>query len=175
MEVAFTDWDPTNATNNWVNGVAASGTFTCPAELSDIRGASNIPVGWNVVKPVDIFYNKPPTKVYYYDGTSAEYNIVGEADASNVLSASSVQKIEFGNTVTSIANSLFRDSNKLQYVYTGWNCEAINERSFNNSTPLSTVVFGPGIKSIGNPANSGQNYSFAGAGPILSVVFHDDS
>lgn len=33
-------------TTNWVNGVAAAGTFTCPEELPDIRGVNNIPVGW---------------------------------------------------------------------------------------------------------------------------------
>ena len=176
IDVRFTSWDPTNATYEWLRSVGDSGTFTCPAKLPDTRGTSNIPEGWTKVDAApDIFYNEAPTKVYYNDGTSAEYNIVGEADTSNILSASSVQKIEFGNTVTSIADSLFAKSKKLQYVYTGWNCEVINDRTFNDVTSLSTVVFGPGIKSIGNTANSIHNYSFAGAGPILSVVFHDDS
>ena len=46
IDVSFTVWDPTNATTSWVYGVASSGTFTCPAELPDTRGASNIPEGW---------------------------------------------------------------------------------------------------------------------------------
>ena len=49
IDVSFTVWEPTNATTRWVNGVAASGTFTCPAELPDTRGASNIPSGWTKV------------------------------------------------------------------------------------------------------------------------------
>ena len=49
INVSFTTWDPTNATTRWVNGVAASGTFTCPAELPDTRGTSNIPAGWEKI------------------------------------------------------------------------------------------------------------------------------
>lgn len=51
VEVAFTTWDPANATTNWLSSVAASGTFTCPAELSVIRDDSHIPTSWNVVNP----------------------------------------------------------------------------------------------------------------------------
>lgn len=36
-------------TNNWVAGVAASGVFTCRAELSEEYGDSRIPTGWTVV------------------------------------------------------------------------------------------------------------------------------
>jgi hypothetical protein len=49
IEVAFNAWTPTNATGNWLFRVAASGTFTCPAALPDVRGASNIPEGWTKV------------------------------------------------------------------------------------------------------------------------------
>ena len=49
INVSFTAWNPTNATTRWVTGVAASGTFTCPAELPDTRSVSNIPAGWTKV------------------------------------------------------------------------------------------------------------------------------
>ena len=49
IEVAFTAWSPASATYNWVSNVSASGTFTCPAELPDTRGASNIPTNWTKV------------------------------------------------------------------------------------------------------------------------------
>ena len=51
MNVGLTSWNGTNATTNWLSSVAASGTFTCPAELSDIRDDSHIPTSWQVVKP----------------------------------------------------------------------------------------------------------------------------
>ena len=46
MRVGFTEW--TNyTTNNWLNGVASTGTFACPEELDKTQtGASNIPEGW---------------------------------------------------------------------------------------------------------------------------------
>ena len=50
IDVSFTAWDPTSATTRWVDGVAASGTFTCPAELPDTRGVNNIPAGWTIVR-----------------------------------------------------------------------------------------------------------------------------
>ena len=49
IDVSFTTWNNTNSTPRWVDGVAASGTFTCPAELPDTRGTSNIPEGWTKV------------------------------------------------------------------------------------------------------------------------------
>ena len=49
ISVAFTSW---GNTTNWVQNVAATGTFTCPAELGDnttiTRGASYCPSGWTV-------------------------------------------------------------------------------------------------------------------------------
>lgn len=48
IEVAFTAWI-SGATSNWMEGVAASGTFTCPAALPDRRGSYNIPSGWTKV------------------------------------------------------------------------------------------------------------------------------
>lgn len=50
MEVAFTAWNPSNATTSWLNNVAASGTFTCPNTLPDTpRDENHIPVGWTKV------------------------------------------------------------------------------------------------------------------------------
>ena len=50
VEVAFTAWT-SGTTDYWLESVAASGTFTCPAALPDVRGDSNIPTGWAVVRP----------------------------------------------------------------------------------------------------------------------------
>lgn len=53
VNVKFTAWNPSTATSNWLNGVAASGTFTCPAALGTdstiTRGSSNCPTSWTVV------------------------------------------------------------------------------------------------------------------------------
>ena len=50
VDASFTSWlDAGNATTDWLNGVAASGTFTCPAALdTTTRDASHVPAGWDV-------------------------------------------------------------------------------------------------------------------------------
>ena len=48
VNVSFTAWNY-SAQEDWLSGVAASGTFTCPAALPDTRGTSNIPSGWTKV------------------------------------------------------------------------------------------------------------------------------
>ena len=45
IEVNFSTWVE-GATGNWLSGVSASGTFTAPAGLEDVRGVNNIPDGW---------------------------------------------------------------------------------------------------------------------------------
>ena len=50
ITVGFTTWDDNNdSTANWLNGVAAAGTFTCPAGLdTTTRDASHVPENWTV-------------------------------------------------------------------------------------------------------------------------------
>lgn len=51
IEVSFELWNTATGTyTNWVEGVAASGIFTCPAGLEEIRGVNNIPEGWTIVR-----------------------------------------------------------------------------------------------------------------------------
>ena len=47
VNVNFSAWNPSNATSDWLYGVASAGTFTCPTELPDTpRDRSHIPAGW---------------------------------------------------------------------------------------------------------------------------------
>ena len=48
IEVQFDEWVE-DTTDSWLDGVAASGTFTCPASLEKIFDDSHIPAGWTVV------------------------------------------------------------------------------------------------------------------------------
>ena len=50
IEVNFTSWGSiATATQNWVDGVAAEGTFIKPAALPEEYGVNRIPTGWTVV------------------------------------------------------------------------------------------------------------------------------
>ena len=52
IEVAFTTWNPTNATSNWLQNVSSTGTFICPEELdTSTRDVSHIPSGWTIEYP----------------------------------------------------------------------------------------------------------------------------
>ena len=46
IKVHFKSWPTSTDLRTWVNGVSPTGTFICPAELPDVRGANNIPEGW---------------------------------------------------------------------------------------------------------------------------------
>ena len=53
VSVGFDNWYPPNATDNWLNNVAATGTFVCPYTLigntpEDIRSTSTVPASWNM-------------------------------------------------------------------------------------------------------------------------------
>ena len=49
VRVAFADWGD-DFTDTWLDGVAAEGTFTCPAGLdTTTRDASHVPADWTVV------------------------------------------------------------------------------------------------------------------------------
>ena len=53
VSAGFDNWVPTNATDNWLNNVAATGTFVCPSTLigntpEDLRSTSTVPSGWNM-------------------------------------------------------------------------------------------------------------------------------
>ena len=49
VTVHFKTWPPVTNLNNWLSGVAPTGTFRCPAELPDERGNGRIPEGWTKV------------------------------------------------------------------------------------------------------------------------------
>lgn len=50
ITVAFTDWVSEERTASWVKDVAATGTFTCPADLQELRGWDFIPEGWTIAR-----------------------------------------------------------------------------------------------------------------------------
>lgn len=48
INVNFSAWNPTGATDDWVSNVSSSGTFTCPEGLPETYGAYYIPEGWTI-------------------------------------------------------------------------------------------------------------------------------
>lgn len=50
VKVGFKQWQPANATTNWLNNIASTGKFVCSDELPILNGNNNIPVNWEVIK-----------------------------------------------------------------------------------------------------------------------------
>ena len=53
VTAGFDNWVPTNATSDWLNNVASTGTFVCPSTLigntpEDQRSTSTVPSSWNM-------------------------------------------------------------------------------------------------------------------------------
>ena len=53
VAAGFDNWVPTNATSDWLNSVAATGTFVCPSALlgntpEDQRSTSTVPSSWTM-------------------------------------------------------------------------------------------------------------------------------
>lgn len=53
ISASFTEWNPSNATTEWVTKVTSNGTFYCPTALgTDLtidRDFSYCPINWTVV------------------------------------------------------------------------------------------------------------------------------
>ena len=60
INVNFSTWNPTTATNSWVTKIASTGTFACPTELPKEFGAARIPTGWTITT------TNIPTRIEYH-------------------------------------------------------------------------------------------------------------
>lgn len=146
IDVSFTDWSSSgNPTNNWLRNVAASGTFTCPAELSDIRGNNNIPDGWTVKR-------HEYTYVKYTDASGLsdwEGDIVGQLAANSIPNLASVKEVELGSHVTDIAARVFWNKTGITSVKIPGTVTSVGQMLFTNCTNLSSVTIGNGATTIG--------------------------
>ena len=101
INVSFSAWNPTNATQDWLKNVAPTGNFICPSTLPETYGTSYIPEGWKLIRnddpeePEDNF-SKPLSFTANEDNSSVslvcsegdswceiEYSMTGEDDDWN--------------------------------------------------------------------------------------------
>lgn len=88
MNVKFTAWSPSSATDNWLSGVAATGTFKCPTELGTNetieRGVSRCPQNWGVENP-------PPVEFLQYINTNGAVMSTGYKPGVNTSLSTSLR------------------------------------------------------------------------------------
>ena len=75
IEVSATTWSTTNA-SNWVNGVAASGTFLNNNGTVIAEGISGVPTGWTVAGPKNVTMSGAGNSSYKYQiGSGSEVTV----------------------------------------------------------------------------------------------------
>ena len=82
VKVAFTEWTD-DATDNWLEDVASTGTLVCPDALDKTQtGVSNIPTGWTPVFEVKANKDPESENCYstFYSGSNA-YQVSGDMTA----------------------------------------------------------------------------------------------
>ena len=132
----MTDIAATDCLQNWLNGVAATGDFYCPAELTIPTGSSGIPSGWtrhnyedelylNFTMPnggdITLTKNGSPTEVtleYLLEGTP---NWITWTESSNVrtITLTAGQKVFIRNTSETQTSFSVDASNYYQFAFTG--------------------------------------------------------
>lgn len=50
INVGFKQWQPANATTNWLNNIASTGKFVCSDKLPILNGNNYIPANWEVIQ-----------------------------------------------------------------------------------------------------------------------------
>ncbi|MBO4454568.1 MAG: InlB B-repeat-containing protein [Paludibacteraceae bacterium] len=110
----------TNATTNWLSGVAQSGTFYAPEGsvfASDARGVSSIPTGWNIITNTFVpltFEAMEAGAEVSFSGSAVEYSI---NDGEWVSYSSAISLANVGDKVS------FRGNNA-SYSWKQFSCSA---------------------------------------------------
>lgn len=133
VEAYFTKWTVdckswTDCTNNWLSGVAETGTFirSGEAEWNIVRGPSGIPAGWNVIDDFEISLDKDILIIP--DGGFAQLTATTNPAGSEVIFESS------NNDIVTVSNT--------GWVYSHQAGEAtITATSHGKSATCSVKVF----------------------------------
>lgn len=146
-----TDISATDCTNNWVNGVASSGTFVkAPSMSSWTIGSSGIPTNWTVQSMPE-----PPYKfiAYYSDGVPRGKQCdSSSAITSSDITSSGLTSIEIGDCVTIIGNSAFMGCSGLTSCTISSGVTSIQDDAFFNCRNLKSIDIPDNVTTIGNDA-----------------------
>jgi len=126
INVGFTEWNPSNATTNWVDGIAENGEFNCLAALDTTQtGNDRIPENWIIKKPLTITAGEDNVNIkltksglltvdglQYKEANSDWTEYIIDKD----ILLSSGEYVEFRNTNTELSKST---SDYVQFAITG--------------------------------------------------------
>lgn len=107
------------------------------------------------------------TYVTYQDGTTAEYDIVGNLTSSSIPNISDAEVVEIGSYVTSIGNYAFYGCSRLTSVTIPNSITSIGDYAFSGCLVLTSLKIPDSVTSIGD-------YAFGGCASLTSVAIPDD-
>ena len=141
-----TDISANGCTTNWVNGVAASGTFVKAASMTSwTTGNDGIPSGWTVVD-----------ETYKYKFALTDQSVVkGRCTSSTTLTGDEIYQYkdtleyaEVGSCVTTLGQNLFKDFTNLKTAVIPDNVTNIVGMTFQGASGLTSVSLPNGLTSI---------------------------
>ena len=166
--------------DDWLDNVAATGTFNNLGSAVYPSGASGIPSGWTPPQPNnEIWYTSTDNSVVSsYAVTNSSGNALTETSntvvngkgvirfsgtvaklANSFSSQTKLRTITLPSTVTQIGNSCFGGCTSLTDIDMGGSVATIGAGSFNGSVPLSRIEIPQSVTSIGTQAFSTPLYT----------------
>ena len=139
MGVNFTEWSPSTATSNWVNGVAATGTFVKPSSLSAIFDNNHVPNDWSTATDEVDYTTMPltfkshgstsiflrtngsdaPTKTFYYSKNGGDWTLYIDNEGSDYIGStiylSDGDTIAFSGTPNNLSIQTQNDSSQWMF------------------------------------------------------------
>lgn len=172
-----TDISADYCTNNWLSGVASTGTFISSADiLGWSRDESGIPSSWEVVNYVAVDNNiSSVTSTLSSMTTSGSVNIEGTITADDFTSLKTaldelktnnsdvLVELDFSEaTFTEIPENAFKDCSNITSVKLPEGLETIGKQAFSMTQNLETIYLPSSLKSIGklNFSCSGMHSKF---------------
>lgn len=184
-----TDISAYECTGLWVNGVAATGTFTKAAGMTGwTTGSSGIPNGWTVVEPfsgkLEAKYNNGDANLQVACNESATLSSSESQPEGKEITA--MKEAIIGDCVTTIGTSAFYGATSLSSVTLPDTLTYINTYAFRGCTSLTSITLPASLSGVGEnpfldctglPVSNGVRYAdgvltvgnYSGSTAFLSI------
>ena len=171
IKAMFTTTPSNTYTSNWVQGVAATGTFVKSTAASwNVTGANGIPTGWTVQRDYPKIYKK--YRATYSNSTTVDGDCDGNNLVINEVTKSGLKTVVIGECVPAIVGECFADCANLTSVIIEGNTSIDNYSFARNNGHLTSIT----MYSTTPPscATSAFKYYKSGSGyvPMTSIKIY---
>lgn len=162
IKAMFKTEPSTTYTDNWVNGVAATGTFVKNSEATwTTTGVSGVPDGWTIVPDIIMTTATNPEvlAICYAQGWCADSSKMTAYEAAAVTSIGDVfkanksithfEEFAYFTSVTNLVNDAFRNCSNLVNISLPYGMTTLGTYVFYNCTKLTTVDIPSTVNTFG--------------------------